>query len=107
MALRLTDPVGPSAASTTPSAPAAAPGVLLHARARRVIATGDLPGSRRLSAGAAAVEAAHRRYEARMGLLQAGLGVKGHTASTVAPAFAAVADAALRLLEEDPREPQI
>ena len=107
MALRLTDPVGPSAASSTPSAPVAAPAVLLFARAQRLIATGDLPGYLRLFAEAAEIEDVHRRYEARMRLLEAGLGVKGRTAAAVGPAFAAVADAALRLLDAEPREPAV
>ncbi|WP_259313393.1 glycosyltransferase [Capillimicrobium parvum] len=107
MALRLTDPVGPSAASSTPSAPVAAPAVLLFARAQRLIATGDLPGYRRLFAEAAEIEDVHRRYEARMRLLEAGLGVKGRTPAAVGPAFAAVADAALRLLDAEPREPAV
>jgi tetratricopeptide (TPR) repeat protein len=108
MALRLTDPAGPAAApSAAPAAPPAAPAVLLYARAQRLVASGDLAGYAKLFAEAAEIADVHRRYEARMRLLEAGFGVKGSTAAAVAPAFAAVADAALRLLEGEPREPAV
>ncbi|MEZ5120060.1 MAG: glycosyltransferase [Solirubrobacterales bacterium] len=103
MALRLTDPVGRPAASPTSPAPTAG----LDARAHRLIAAGDLAGYAKLFGEATEIEDVHRRYETRMRLLAAGLGVEGTTSAAVAPAFAAVADAALSLLEDEPREPAI
>lgn len=105
MALRLTDPVGPAA--TAAIAPATPPAVTLRARAQHLLASGDLAGYRALFAEAAAVADVHRRYEARVRLLEAGLAARGETAAAVGPVFAAVALAAIELLEDEPREPLI
>ncbi|HEU4658576.1 MAG TPA: glycosyltransferase [Capillimicrobium sp.] len=105
MALRLTDPVSTdqpvAAAAPTP------PAVVLAARAQRLLADGDVAGYRALFDEATAVADVHRRYEARVKLLEAGLAARGTNAAAIGPVFAAVADAALELLEENPREPVV
>jgi tetratricopeptide (TPR) repeat protein len=106
MALRLTDSL-PSAVAPSASAAPDAVGVVLHARAQRLLASGDVPAYRALFTEAAAVADVHRRHEANMALLEAGLNAPGTKASVIAPIFAAVADATVHLLEEDPREPYI
>lgn len=105
MALRLTDPV--SSAAPTSVAPATPPAVVLRARAQRLLADGDVAGYRALFAEAAEVADVHRRYEARVRLLEAGLGARGSSTAVVAPIFAAVATAAVEILEEEPREPVV
>ena len=107
MALRLTDPVSSSAPSAAPAVPQAAPAVALRARAQRLLADGDVTGYRRLFAEAARIDDIHRRYEARVRLLEAGLAAQGTGVNVIAPVFLAVADAAVTLLEEEPREPVI
>ncbi|MBX5441428.1 MAG: glycosyltransferase [Solirubrobacteraceae bacterium] len=107
MALRLTDPASSTASSAAPAAPQAAPAIALRARAQRLLADGDVAGYRRLFAEAAAVEDIHRRYEARVRLLEAGMAATGTSPNVIAPVFLAVADAAVTMLEEEPREPVI
>jgi tetratricopeptide (TPR) repeat protein len=106
MALRLTDSLPSADAAPLSAAPEAA-GVVLHARAQRLLASGDVAGYRGLFTEAAAIADVHRRYEARTGLLEAGLGFPGTKVSVIAPIFAAVAEATVLLLEEEPREPYI
>jgi tetratricopeptide (TPR) repeat protein len=105
MALRLTDPVSSSASPAAPAAAAIAPAVALRARAQRLLASGDLAGYRALFAEAADIADVHRRYEARVRLLEAGMQADGTTAAVMAPIFLAVAEEAVKLLEEEPREP--
>ncbi len=100
MALRLTD-------SLPAPAPAAPSGPVLHARAQRLLGVGDLSGYRALFGEAGEIADVHRRHEARLGLLEAGLRAPGTTVSAVAPVFAAVAAAGVELLEAEPREPTI
>jgi glycosyltransferase involved in cell wall biosynthesis len=103
MALRLTDslPAPAPAAAAEPSA------VVLRAQAQRLLSTGDVAGYRGLFAQAASIDDVHRRHQARLALLEAGLGAPGTAVQVIAPVFAAVADAAVALLEEQPREPTI
>ncbi len=105
MALRLTDPVSSSAPTGAAPAAAIAPAVALRARAQRLLAAGDVPGYRALFAEAARIDDVHRRHEARVRLLDAGMQADGATAAVVAPVFLAVAEEAVRLLEDEPREP--
>ncbi len=105
MALRLTDPVSSSASPSAASVPALAPAVALRARAQRLLAGGDVAGYRSLFAEAAQVDDVHRRYEARVRLLEAGMQVEGTAVAVVAPVFLAVAEEAITLLEDEPREP--
>jgi glycosyltransferase involved in cell wall biosynthesis len=102
MALRLTDSL-PAADIAAPSLEAS--GVLLHARAQRLLAAGDVTAYRALFAEAAAIEDVHRRHDARLALVDAGLNAPGTKASIIAPVFAAVAESVVVLLEENPREP--
>ncbi len=104
MALRLTDPVS-SSAPVVAAAPTVAPAVVLEARARALLADGDAAAYRALFAQAAEIGDVHRRYEARARLLVTGLAAKGTSPTVVGPVFAAVVDAAIEILEADPREP--
>ena len=84
MALRLTDP--------TPSA-------------NPVSAADDPAAYLRLVAGTAAIEDRHHRHQARKQLLQAGLTAPATDPRAIARALLAVAQAAIELLEAEPREP--
>ncbi|HET8536482.1 MAG TPA: glycosyltransferase [Solirubrobacteraceae bacterium] len=84
MALRLTDP--------TPSA-------------TPVSAADDPAAYLRLVAGTAAIADRHRRHQARKQLLQAGLTAPATDPNAIARALVAVAQAAIELLEAEPREP--
>src|SRR4051812_43919863 len=99
MALRLSTP---ATAGSTSSAPAIE---ALPARARALLADGDLPGYRGLFAEAARKPDAHQRSGTRRELLQAGLGMPRASAKTIAHAFPAVATEGLAVLEENPAEP--
>jgi tetratricopeptide (TPR) repeat protein len=99
MALRLSTP---ATAGSTSSAPAIE---ALPARARALLATGDLPGYRALFAEAAKEIDLHQRYGARRELLQTGLAISRASAKTVASTFLAVATEGLAVLEEAPAEP--
>jgi tetratricopeptide (TPR) repeat protein len=92
MALRLTDPI--------PSMPAS-PADRAHAALR----SGDAAAYRQLFAEAAGIEDRNRRHDARKHLLHAGLTAPASTPAAIARALAAVADAAITLLEDEPREP--
>ncbi len=110
MALRLTDAatsLRPAPAAAAPE-PAAAPSIAaeLVARARTALAGRDAAAYLALFAEAAAAEDVHRRYEARKRLVEAGLSAEGDRL-TVATAFAATARAAVTVLEEEPREPEL
>src|SRR4051795_3691085 len=100
MALRLSKPQNPSPRPGTGSAQ-------LGARARTLLATGDLAGYRGLFAEAAAEPDIHRRYAARKELLEAGLAVPRGAVQQVAPVFVAVAAEGLALLAERPAEPAL
>jgi tetratricopeptide (TPR) repeat protein len=104
MALRLTDPVSSSQPAAAPATP---PAVVLRARAQRLLADGDVGGYQGLFAEAGEIADVHRRYEARVKLLEAGLAARGTNPTVVGPIFAAVAREGLSLLEQEPREPVI
>jgi glycosyltransferase involved in cell wall biosynthesis len=106
MALRLTDSLPAADLAASAPAPEAA-GVVLHARAQRLLASGDIAAYRALFREAGEIADVHRRHEARLGLLDAGLSAPGTKVSVIAPVFAAVAEAAVVLLEENPREPHV
>lgn len=100
-------PTGGHALPVVPSS-RATPAVLLDARARMALGgRRDVAAYRALYDETAAIEDVHRRWEARKALVAAGLGAEGSALAVIAPVFAAVADAAIALLEEDPREPQL
>jgi tetratricopeptide (TPR) repeat protein len=105
MALRLSDPVGTASKNFSSPADPALRGRLLAARAQDALRAGDHAGYRALFADAAAIEDPHRRHEARKLLLQAGLTVSAPGPAAIARALLAVADAAVELLESEPREP--
>jgi glycosyltransferase involved in cell wall biosynthesis/Flp pilus assembly protein TadD len=106
MALRLTDSL--PAADAAPSVPAPeAIGAVLHARAQRLLAAGDIAAYRALFTEAGDIADVHRRHQAQLGLLDAGLSAPGTKVSVIAPIFAAVAESAVALLEQDPREPHV
>ncbi|WP_372788446.1 glycosyltransferase [Paraconexibacter sp.] len=111
MALRLTTVPAdaPAQGIALPAVPSSrtTPASVLGPRAAQALARRDVPAYRALFAEAAAVDDVHRRWQARKALVQAGLGVQGTALGVVAPVFAAVADACLELLEQDPREPQL
>src|SRR3954447_7455367 len=92
MALRLSDPTP----STTSS-----PIQLAHDALR----AGDSAGYLQLFAAAAAIEDRYRRHDERKQLLQAGLTVRAAAPTVIARALVAVAEAAITLLEGEPREP--
>ncbi len=97
MALRLTSTTLPTGA---PSAPE------LAAQAGRVLGAGQIDGYTALFTRAAELEDPHRRYQARATLLEQGLAAAGHApAAHSANIFLAVAKSALKILEEEPREP--
>src|SRR3954453_3870564 len=99
MALRLSKPQNPSPRPGTGSAQ-------LGARARTLLATGDLAGYRGLFVEAASEPDIHRRYAARKDLLEVGLAVPRGAVQQVAPVFVAVAAEARRLRGRGPRPPR-
>src|SRR5947209_542481 len=99
MALRLSQPATAGSTSTVPAFQA------LPTRARPLLATGDVAGSRALFAEAAAEPDLHQRYGARRDLLQAGLTVSRGSARVLAHTFLAVATEGLAILAEEPAEP--
>lgn len=108
MALRLTPTGGtpsPGPAAPHGAVPPASPAAALAARAREALARRDVAGYGALFAEARAVADVHRRWEARRALIRHGLTAKGSSPAVVGPVFAAVAEAGLALLAEEPREP--
>ena len=109
MALRLTD--APAAGLKPKAAPAPAntfvlpPAALLVPRAQTALAAGDMVAYRALFAEAADVADVHRRYQARVKLIEAGLAAEGSDPGRIAAIFAAIAREAVAILEEEPREP--
>src|SRR4051812_21710171 len=101
MALRLSTPATAGSTSTAPAIEA------LPARARALLADGDLPAFRALFAEAAKETDLHQRYGARRELLQAGLGLPRASSKTIAYSFLAVATEGLAILDEDPAEPVV
>jgi tetratricopeptide (TPR) repeat protein len=113
MALRLTaladaDGVADPTSTTTPAPEAPSATVLvtgLLARAGSALAAGDAAGWRTVFAAAADLEDRHVRHYARRLLTQAALTAEGRIPARLGPRYAAVADALLSVLEEEPREP--
>jgi tetratricopeptide (TPR) repeat protein len=104
MALRLT---GTSSASR-PSAvsPAGASAAQLPAQAHALLAAGELDRYRALFLRAAELEDPDRRYQANVTLLEQGLSAGGQpTAARSLGVLLAVAQCAVVLLEQEPREP--
>jgi tetratricopeptide (TPR) repeat protein len=99
--------------SLTPQAPAAqsgsAFGAHLRDQASMALAFDQLDRYKALFERAADHEDSHACYHARVLLIEEGLGAVGRTASQAQAIqlFVAVADAALSILEEEPREPVI
>jgi glycosyltransferase involved in cell wall biosynthesis len=114
MALRLTgislenqDPATGTPGALPRSGPALA--AQLRAQAHAFLAAGRLDDYRALSTRAAEHDDPHARYWGRLVLIEEGLANAGRSNSSARTAqlFVAVADAALNLLEEDPREPTV
>src|SRR3954469_15956876 len=99
MALRLSTPAPAGSTSIAPAIEA------LPARARLLLAEGDLAGYRALFAEAAREPDIDMRYGARRELLQAGLNTPRASTKTVAYTFLAVATEGLAILAEQPAEP--
>src|SRR5438270_8132514 len=100
MALRLTG------TSLAPKGPPTA--TELAARARALLSADDFDGYHALFTRAAEHEDLQRRYQGRLALLEEGLSAGGQgAAARVTRLFAKVAQAAIELLEEEPREPII
>ncbi len=105
MALRLT---GTTQHSEQPAVSAGPGGDVLATEARAALTRGDVPAYTARFAEAEALADPAARFEAQLGLLQAGLQATGSAAEGVAVRiFVAVADAALSLLEREPAEPAI
>jgi tetratricopeptide (TPR) repeat protein len=98
MALRLT---GIQSAPSGPSQPAE-----LAAQAGALLSAGDVDGYRRLFKAAAEHEDTHRRYHARVLLVEQGLSATSSvTPKLAADIFVAVAQGAVDALEQEPCEP--
>jgi tetratricopeptide (TPR) repeat protein len=112
MALRLSAPAPDSAASLSPdtqrfvSDPETVV-VMLRSDARAALAARDIAGFSALFDRAAEIEDIHRRHQARLVLLEAGLHDGPAEPALIAGAMAVVARRAIELLEDDPREPGI
>ncbi|MGO9959948.1 MAG: glycosyltransferase [Solirubrobacteraceae bacterium] len=106
MALRLTSTT-PQPGGATDSPSAAAPSAeALGLRARGLLAAGELQAFAALFAQAAEHPEPQRRYQARIALLQEGLGATASAAYALATKiYATVADLSLGLLESAPSEP--
>lgn len=99
MALRLIDPN-----EHGPSEPTAELPLPAHASAH--LRGGDLAGYRSLFARAAEIDDGHARYRARRDLLETGLGGAAHARpNMLAPLFHALAEQAIAVLADEPREP--
>jgi tetratricopeptide (TPR) repeat protein len=100
MALRLTG------TSLSPKGPPSA--AELAARARALLAGDEFDGYRKLFTRAGEHEDPQRRYQARLALLEEGLSAGDHgSAARLTRLLVAVAEAAVDVLEEEPREPII
>src|SRR5690242_7003707 len=99
MALRLSSPATAGSTSSVPAIEA------LPARARALLAEGELPGYRALFAEAAKETDLPQRYGTRRELLQAGLAISRASTKTVAYTFLAVATEGLAVVDEQPAEP--
>ena len=83
-----------------------APAQRLDARAEAALLCGDFEGYRALFAEAAQIEDLHRRYKANITLVELGLGGGRRMSRKDLPKlYLNVAEAAIALLEQEPREP--
>jgi tetratricopeptide (TPR) repeat protein len=107
MALRLTGPTAaPDAAAPGLQTPASPTAATLGVQALTMLAAGDLDGYRRLLGEAAQIDEPQRRYQARVGLLEHGLlGARQASTGQAITTFAAVAGAAMEMLESEAAEP--
>jgi tetratricopeptide (TPR) repeat protein len=104
MALRLTS-TSQQPAAGAPGGQARSPEALA-AHARALLSAGDLAGYLALFATAAEIADRQRGYQAHVLLLQMGMATAAEVGDAAAVRiFAATADAALRLLQTEPREP--
>ena len=102
MALRLTG----TTLAPTPTTPTAPPAETLSAQARSAVCAGDIETFSTLFAGADEHTDPQRRHQARVAIIDAGLAATAQvSAALAARTFAAVADATLGMLEEEPSEP--
>ena len=102
MALRLTG----TTLAPTPTTPTAPPAETLSAQARGAAAAGDVMAFAKLFAGADEHTDPQRRHQARLAIIDAGLTATARVSAAVATrVFAAVADATLTMLEQEPAEP--
>jgi hypothetical protein len=108
MALRLT---GKTLQSTSPAATPAQPAVnaeSLAFQARTVLANGDVAAFGVLFDTAGELSDPHRRFHARLAVIDAGFSVTAQTSeATATRVYVAIATAALNILEEMPSEPTI
>jgi tetratricopeptide (TPR) repeat protein len=104
MALRLTaTTLAPAATGPSPSTMAAA---AFAATARAALGRGDLGVFAELFAQTAQTSDPHRRFEARLGLMQAGFEATGRLGDAISlRIFLTLAEQALELLEATPAEP--
>jgi tetratricopeptide (TPR) repeat protein len=106
MALRLTSTNLHPGASASPFGGSAPSADALAMRARSLLTAGDVAGYTALFGEADTHEEPQRRYQAQVALLEQGIIGTGPATQAVATRiFAAVADAALGLLEKEPSEP--
>src|SRR5689334_4980800 len=103
MALRLSSAAAEPAAPSTPVPADDAP--RLRGEARIALARRDVHAFSALFARADAIEDIHRRHQARLHLLEAGLHDAPAELPILAGSLAVVARRAVELLEDEPREP--
>ncbi|HEY2321048.1 MAG TPA: glycosyltransferase family 2 protein, partial [Solirubrobacteraceae bacterium] len=108
MALRLTGKTLQSTAPAATSLQPAASAESLVFQARTVLAGGDVPAFSALFAKADELTDPHRRFHARLALIDAGLSVTAQASEGLAARiYVAVAEATLSMLEATPSEPTI
>ena len=108
MALRLT---GKTLQSSAPAATSAAPAVTsesLAYQARTALSSGDVAAFSALFGAAGELTDPHRRFHAKLTLIDAGMGATAQASESLATrVYVALAAAALDMLEETPSEPTI
>jgi tetratricopeptide (TPR) repeat protein len=91
-----------------PAAGSAAPVIELSARARRLLAAGDLSGYRELFGELESIVDPHRRYQAGVGLVEQGFAANGETPrARVGGVLSAIAAGAVEMLDRQPSEPKL
>jgi tetratricopeptide (TPR) repeat protein len=108
MALRLTGKTLQSSAPAATSATAAVTSESLAYEARTALSSGDVAAFSALFATATELTDPHRRFHAKLTLIDAGMSATGQASESLATrVYVAIATAALDLLEETPGEPTI